>query len=78
MIDNQNLDSVEEQQKKRYDRSRDELLLLLERASDLEYDLNFYADYCNIEPLFEASKHAKSIYHLVRKGLIKKGEDLNV
>lgn len=75
---NNELETVDEQLEKRYERSREELLLLLERASDLEYDLNFYADYCNIEPLFEASKHAKSIYHLVRKGLIGKGEDLNV
>lgn len=71
------LDTTEEQLNKHFERSKGELLRLLDVASNLEYDLNTYADYCAMESLYEASKHAKSIYHLIKKGLLSKGVNLD-
>lgn len=61
------LDTVEEQQEKRLNRFllvKDELL---EMSQQLEHDLSYYADYLGSEDLFEASKHATAIYHIVNK-----------
>ena len=45
---------------------------LLDNTSQLEHDLNYFADYIGSEKLFEAGKHATAIYHIlkeVEKGL---------
>ena len=63
---NNNLDSIEVRQQKHLDRfmvAKDELL---ELASQLEHDLNFFGDYIGSEKLFEAKKHATAIYHIVK------------
>ena len=70
------LDTVEEQHNKRFERSKEDLLLLLEKLSDEEYTLNYYGDYLGSEQLFEAKKHLTSAYHLTRKYLVSKGEIL--
>lgn len=71
------LDTYEEQQRKRFERSREDLLLLLEKLSDEEYTLNYYGNYLGSEQLFEAKKHLTSAYHLTRKYLVSKGENLD-
>lgn len=71
------LDTNEGQLNKHFERSKGELLTLLDVASNLEYDLNTYADYCDMETLYEASKHATSIYHLIRDELTLKGVNLD-
>ena len=61
------LDTVEEQQEKRLNRFlliKDELL---EMSQQLEHDLSYFADYLGSEDLFEANKHATSIYYIVKK-----------
>lgn len=74
---NPKLDTPEEKFNKRFERSRESILHLLEIVSDLEYDLNNSADYCDMETLYEASKHAQSIYNLIKKGLLAKGVNLD-
>lgn len=74
---NPKLDTSEERINKHFERSKESILQLLEISSDLEYDLNTYADYCDMESLYEASKHAKSIYHLIKKGLLVMGVNLD-
>lgn len=62
-----NLDTIEEQQTKRIGRflsAKDELL---ELAQQLEHDLNYFGDYIGSEKLFEAMKHATTIYHIVKR-----------
>lgn len=61
------LDIIEEQQSKRMGRflsAKDELL---ELAQQLEHDLNYFGDYIGSEGLFEAMKHAKAVYHIVKE-----------
>ena len=61
------LDTIEDQQEKRFNRF---LLIkgeLLEMSQQLEHDLNYFADYLGSEDLFEANKHATVIYHIVNK-----------
>lgn len=58
------LDQTEKSKKERF-------LIILneleEAASQLEHDLNYSADHYGSEYLFQACKHARSIYHLVKK-----------
>lgn len=61
-----NLDTIEEQQAKRLSRFllvKDELL---ESAQQLEHDLNYFGDYIGDKKLFEAVKHSRAIYHILK------------
>ena len=61
------LETIEEQQRKRYERfilASDEML---EMSQQLEHDLNYFGDYIGSEKLFEAKKHATAIYHILKK-----------
>jgi len=61
------LDDLEDKYCKREQRFLTQVDELLESASQLEHDLNFYGDYVGSEKLFEAKKHATDIYHLIKK-----------
>jgi hypothetical protein len=60
------LDDLEDKYRKREQRFLIQVDELLENVSQLEHDLNFYGDYIGSEKLFEAKKHATTIYHLVK------------
>ena len=60
------LDTIEERHNKRLQRFLTVKDELLELAEQLEHDLNFFGDYIGSEKLFEATKHATAIYHIVK------------
>lgn len=60
-------ETLEDKYRKREQRFLTQVNELLENAAQLEHDLNFYGDYIGNEKLFEAEKHATTIYHLVKK-----------
>lgn len=61
------LDDLEDKYRKREQRFLTQVNELLENVSQLEHDLNFYGDYVGSEDLFEAKKHATTIYHILKK-----------
>lgn len=58
---------MEDLQRKRELRVLSNLDEILETTSQLEYDLNYLADYIGNEKLFEANKHALAIYNSVKQ-----------
>lgn len=40
---------------------------ILDNTTQLEHDLNYFADYIGSEKLFEAKKHATAVYHILKK-----------
>lgn len=58
---------MDDKQLKREDRFLIALDELLDNTSQLEHDLNYFADYIGSEKLFEAKKHATAIYHILKR-----------
>lgn len=48
------LDTIDEQQKKRFERSKYELLSIVETLEQIEFDLNMFSDYLDEDELFVA------------------------
>lgn len=61
------LDTISEQQKKRFDRSKPELLSMLDTLDQIEFDLSMFSDYLDEDDLFAAKVKISSAYALIRE-----------
>lgn len=61
------LDTVEDQQKKRFERSKPELLAIIENLEQVEFDLNTFSDYLDEDDLFVAKVKINRAYSLIRE-----------
>ena len=61
------LDSIEEQQRKRFERFLSVSDEMLEMAAQLEHDCNYFGDYIENHKLLHASKHAGAIYNIIKE-----------
>lgn len=60
------LDTISEQQKKRFDRSKPELLSMLDILDQIEFDLSMFSDYLDEDDLMEAKDNLGAAYSLIR------------
>lgn len=58
---------MEDLQRKRELRVLSNLDEILETTAQLEYDLNYLADYIGNDKLFGAKKHTTGVYHIVKQ-----------
>lgn len=69
------LDTLEEQQRKRFSRSKIELLAMIETLEQMEFDLNTLSDYLNEDDLFVAKVKVNRAYSLIRQVVDRRGKD---
>lgn len=67
------LDTTEDQQKKRFERSKLELLNIMENLEQVEFDLNTFSDYLDEDDLFIAKVEIDQAYTLIKKVVDKRG-----
>lgn len=60
-------ETVEQREKRHFERFMASLPEMMEQASQLDHDLNFFGDYIGSEKLFEAKRHATAIYYILKK-----------
>lgn len=61
------LDTIEDQQNKRFERSKPELLAIIENLEQVEFDLNTFSDYLDEDDLFVAKVKINRAYLLIRE-----------
>lgn len=61
------LDTISEQQKKRFDRSKPELLSMLDTLDQIEFDLSMFYDYLDEDDLFVAKVKINRAYALIKE-----------
>ena len=61
------LDTISEQQKKRFYRSKPELLSMLDTLDQIEFDLSMFSDYLDEDDLFVAKVKINRAYALIRE-----------
>lgn len=67
------LDTMEEQQKKRFGRSKIELLSMIETLEQMEFDLHILSDYLNEEELLVAKSKVIEACSLIKLVVSKRG-----
>lgn len=67
------LDTVEDQQKKRFERSKPEMLSMIEKLEQMEFDLHTFSDYLNEDELLIAKSKVIDACSLIKLAVSKGG-----
>lgn len=60
------LDTIEDQQKKRFERSKPELLSMIETLEQMEFDIHTFSDYLNEDVLLVAKSKVIEACSLIK------------
>ena len=69
------LDTIEDQQKKRFERSKPELLSMIETLEQMEFDLHTFYDYLNEDELLSAKSKVMEACSLIKLVIDKRGKN---